>query len=291
MGDSLINLGDLSKPATVLVEKVSEAVGGICRPWQIKRVARAEAEAEKIKAAAQIEVTELQQRALVRMIEEEARKHLNMEQITAQAIPELKADSKPQDLESDWLAHFFDRCRLVSDKEMQSLWSRLLAGQANAPNSISKRTVDLVSTLEKADAHLFTAVCGFGWAFPTFVSLIFDVEADIYTSRGITFVGLKHLDSLGLLSFDFIGGFQMQHRPQRFHASYYGQMFALELSKAKDNDLNIGKALLTRAGLELAPLCGARPVPGFVEYVREWWTKHGSIRSMAIVESSASGHH
>ena len=29
---SLINLGDLSKPATVLVEKISDAIGGIFKP-------------------------------------------------------------------------------------------------------------------------------------------------------------------------------------------------------------------------------------------------------------------
>jgi hypothetical protein len=29
---SLINLGELSKPATVLVEKISEAVGGVFKP-------------------------------------------------------------------------------------------------------------------------------------------------------------------------------------------------------------------------------------------------------------------
>lgn len=60
-GGSLINLGELSKPATVLIEKVSDAVGGIAKPWQIKRVANAEAEAAKIKAIAQLEITDLEQ--------------------------------------------------------------------------------------------------------------------------------------------------------------------------------------------------------------------------------------
>lgn len=46
---SLVNLGDLSKPANTLIEKVSSAIGGIFEPWQIKRVAKAEAEAGLIK--------------------------------------------------------------------------------------------------------------------------------------------------------------------------------------------------------------------------------------------------
>ncbi|HLL76618.1 MAG TPA: hypothetical protein VK421_15295 [Pyrinomonadaceae bacterium] len=47
-GNSIVNLGDLTKPATVLIEKISDAVGGVFRPYQIKRLAHAEAEAEKI---------------------------------------------------------------------------------------------------------------------------------------------------------------------------------------------------------------------------------------------------
>ena len=41
MGDEnpVTLLGDLSKPATVLIEKVSDAVGGLFRPHQIVRVA------------------------------------------------------------------------------------------------------------------------------------------------------------------------------------------------------------------------------------------------------------
>lgn len=50
----LVNLGELSKPATVLIEKVSEAIGGVFKPHQIIRVAKADAEV--IRAEAQIHV-------------------------------------------------------------------------------------------------------------------------------------------------------------------------------------------------------------------------------------------
>jgi len=57
---SIVNLGELTKPATVLIEKISEAIGGIFRPHQIRRIAEAEAQADRIKALSQIEITELQ---------------------------------------------------------------------------------------------------------------------------------------------------------------------------------------------------------------------------------------
>lgn len=54
MTNNLINLGKLSKPATVLIEKISDAVGGIFKPYQIVRVAKAESEANRIQAESQI---------------------------------------------------------------------------------------------------------------------------------------------------------------------------------------------------------------------------------------------
>ena len=49
----LVNLGDLSKPAVVLVEKISDAVGGIFKPYQIVRVAKAEQSIGSSKKSAQ----------------------------------------------------------------------------------------------------------------------------------------------------------------------------------------------------------------------------------------------
>lgn len=92
-GGALINLGnfgDLSKPATVLIEKVSDAVGGIAKPWgQIVRIARAEVAAETIRAQGRIQISEIEERALVRMVREEGKKQENIENITAKSIPNL----------------------------------------------------------------------------------------------------------------------------------------------------------------------------------------------------------
>ena len=62
MTNELKPIASLSKPANTLVEKVSDAVWGIARPWQIKRVAKAEADAKKTQALADVEVTEIERR-------------------------------------------------------------------------------------------------------------------------------------------------------------------------------------------------------------------------------------
>ena len=152
---SLVNLGELSKPADTLIRKVSNAVGGLFAPYQIKRLAKAEAKAALTKAQSEIDVTDLHKRAAHRWINEEAQRQNNMENIIARALPQLSESANADSVENDWIVNFFDKSRIVSDEQMQDLWSRILAGEANAPGTYSKRTVNFLSDLDKVDADLF----------------------------------------------------------------------------------------------------------------------------------------
>jgi len=271
---SLVNLGNLSKPADTLVKKVSSAVGGLFEPWQIKRVAKAEAEASLIKAKAEIEITDLHRRAIRRFVEEEATRQKNMEEITKKALPQLESDSDPSKMENDWITNFFDKSRIVSDKDMQDLWARILAGEANSPGTYSKRTVNFLGDLDKRDALLFLALCRFGWFVVKFTPLIFDVQAQIYNDAGLNFESITHLDSIGLIRFDNLSGYKRTGLPKSFKVSYCGQPLNLTMEKEKDNDLSLGKVLLTQVGLELALVCQAPGVDGFVDYVKDRWSKY-----------------
>ncbi len=285
-GNSLINLGDLSKPATVLIEKVSEALGGYFKPYQIKRVAKAEAEAEIIKAQAQIEVTDLQRRALGRFVVEEAKKQDNIEKITQKAIPQLEDSATPQDVEDDWITNFFDKCRIISDAQMQSLWAKVLSGEANSPGSYSKRTVNFLGSLDKADANLFTSLCGFGWFIGDVVPLIFDVKDPIYNDKGINFNSLTHLDDIGLISFNNISGFKRIGFPKQITIFYYGTPLNLEFQKEDGNEIETGRVLLTKTGQQLSNISGSKPVDGFVHFVIERWAKKGIVLSSPIPDST-----
>ena len=267
----LINFGNLTKPASILAKKISNAVGVLYEPHQIRRVAKAKADAALIEAQSDIEITDLHRRAVYRWIEEEAQQQKIMEDITVKALPQLNESAKPDSMNNDWIVNFFDKCRIVSDSEMQELWSRILAGEANAPGTYSKRTVNFLSDLEKGEADLFTRLCGFGWVIGNFIPLVFDVKANIYNKNGINLVTLNHLDSIGLIQFDGLMDFVKQNFPHRFSVTYYGRMLTLEMPHGAVNKLNIGKVLLTRTGDELVSICGSKPVDGFWEYVKNQW--------------------
>ncbi|HEX9896238.1 MAG TPA: DUF2806 domain-containing protein [Dehalococcoidales bacterium] len=275
-GYSLIKIdGEWAKPATVLIEKIAEAVGGLSKPYQIKRVAKAKAEAELIEAQAERKITALRRRALTRFITEEAKKQENIESITKKALPQLNESSDPQNIENDWITNFFDKCRIVSDEEMQILWAKILAGEANSPRTYSKRTVNLLSSLDKYDAQLFTNFCRFSFEFAGLESFVYDLTEAIYKNQKINFDSLVHLDNAGLIRFDPSGGFAVIDLSSPFDIHYYGNALRVSFNNLPNNKIDIGKTMFTATGLELAKICSSTPVDGFLDYVIKKLTEQG----------------
>jgi len=208
---------------------------------------------------------------MYRFLEEEAKKQGNIEGITQKALPLLSEQAEPQKVEDDWITNFFDKSRIVADREMQELWARVLAGEANAPGTFAKRTVNLLGDLDKSDAELFMKLCGFGWQIGNIVPLVFDVQHKIYNQHGIDFGSLAHLESLGLIQFDNLAGYKRLQLPKQFSISYYGTPIPMRLPKESDNELPVGHVLLTRAGQQLAPVCGSQPVDDFLKFATDHW--------------------
>jgi hypothetical protein len=279
---SLINIGELSRPATVLIEKISYAVGGIFKPYQIVRVAKAEAQADRVRAEGQIEISDLQRRAFHRFLNEQAKKQENIEDITQKALPLLEENSEPNEIEDDWLTNFFDRCRLISDEEMQHLWARVLAGEANAPGKYSRRTLSFLSALDKSEADMFTRLCGFVWEIGAPIPLVltrFDYgQQEVYETQGIDERLLKDLETIGLIQLtdgEFVTPFPKEP------ISYYGEQLVLECVDPSRHELPVGRVQLTKVGEELAGICGAKRVGRFFDMMIRHWKGY---RWMQVLE-------
>jgi Protein of unknown function (DUF2806) len=286
--NSIINLGDISKPAVVLIEKISDAIGGLYKPTQIRRIASAEAAAEKIKAVAAIEINELEQRAVQRFVLEEAKKQGNIESITKKALPYLTEDANPANIEDDWIVNVFDKCRLISDEQMQLLWARILAGEANSPGRYSKNTIRVLDSFDKSDAILFSTLCRFSWSIydEDTIVLIYDTQSSIYTDFGIDFMALEHLDDIGLISFNSASGYELLQLPKQTCTSYNQTKIHIDFPLEQNNNLMVGKIMLTRTGKELASICVSEYIPDLLEYIPDlleyilgFWRDQGFIVS------------
>ena len=275
MGDErgIANIGDLAKPIDTFVAKVSEAITGLALPWQIERVARAEQKVALIKVQTELE-TAIKQRALERFILEESKKQENIEEITRKAIPDLNQSAQPESMENDWIANFFDKSRLISDDDMQNLWAKVLAGEANSPRTFSKRTINLLGSLDKSDAELFTNFCSFVWKLGPLIPIIHNERDKVFTSKGINTSSLEHLDSIGLVTYGGMGHRSYRTKRQRIALGYFGERIDIVFPKTPAA-FHLGNTVLTRSGNELARVCGAEPYPEYKDYMIEKWRKAG----------------
>jgi hypothetical protein len=227
-------------------------------------MANAKAEAERIQAESQIRITDLQYRAFYRFLGKEAKKQMNMEGMIYQALPLLNDNSEPSKVEDDWITNFFDKCRLISDQEMQVLWSRILAGEANLPGSYSKRTVNFLASLDKIDAILFTKLCTFVWTIddePRVVGVNHYVE--LSKKYNFTFDSLNHLDSIGLVHFSPLQTYGIMGLQKKLTVFYHGQEVSLELENELDNSMETGHVLLRRLAKNLHQLAAPPPTKKF----------------------------
>ena len=286
-GFSLINFDGLSKPGTLLIEKISNAFGRHFDPSQTIRMALAQAEANRIltmsEAETEIEVNDLRSRAATRLINEEMTNQANIESIAQRAIPHLDDNAVPDDIEDDWITNFFDKCRIISDDQMQELWARVLAGQGNNPGSFSRRTINLMADLDKRDADLFRNLCLFRWRVQREVEpLIFDTQHEVYNECGINFGSLGQLETLGLARFHGLAGFEMLDLPKSVTAIYGGRRVSLTMPSDSGNKLAVGEVLLTQSGRELSEVVRTEVVNGFFEYVYARWARNSLVPTETI---------
>lgn len=273
----ITNLTGLEKPATAFIERISDAISGLAKPWQIKRVADAEAHAEVIRARAKIEISELEERAIQRLVTEEGIKQANIESITARALPLLEHSAQPEAMEQDWIAHFFDRGRLVSNSEMQSLWAGLLAREANTPGVISKRTIDLVASLDRSDAEIFTRLCTFSWTFgmPTlFIPRVGYPHPEI---EGLRVSDLLHLSTLGLITMErpMSRGYRRSGMANDSQLDYFGARIMLTLPAGIDG-MDWGMVMFTKYGEQLASICSGQPSKEYFLDTLQLFIKQGA---------------
>lgn len=154
-------------PSEKLSEVISNALGAWIAPWAMKRVAKAEAEADRIKA-----IEEAKTEALLanneerffelsaiekRVVAKELKRQNNLAKIIDVAAQTIKDEKEVSSypVNPDWATRFFDIAQDISDEAMQDLWGRILAGETKLPGSYSLRTLDTLRNITREEALLF----------------------------------------------------------------------------------------------------------------------------------------
>ncbi len=195
--------------------------------------------------------------------------------IIDKALDHLDEGVDIREIDLDWRANFFDKCRIVHDDEMQTLWAKILAGEANNHGAYSKRTVNSVAEMDKREAESFTHFCGY----------ICEIKCDNKIELMLLHLPfedfrfkmskeeLNHLESIGLIRHNDIPITITLEKP--IEVSYYGESIRFGIYKEDIHLIPTSDIELTQIGEELYPISGCEKIDGLFEHVcNEMWHEY-----------------
>ena len=184
-------------------------------------------------------------------------------------------------VDSGVLLNFLDKCKTVSDADMQDLWASILVKESDTPGSFSQLAINTLENFGKQDAEWFISLCGFVCNINSEpIPLIGNVNHEIYTKNGINLEVLEHLCTLNVIEHSgFFGGNRGTTKPhipdlksgESISLFYFGKRLDYVNAGNDKDSLNVGSITLTSIGKEFLSICENKQIDGFFEYLKHNW--------------------
>lgn len=179
----------------------------------------------------------------------------------ARAAVEAIAASPPETatevvVDEDWLTEFTEIAAKKSNKEIQAILGRILAGEISKPGTFSPATLQLLTTLSQTVARKFQLLSGMSIADAqgyTFVvtSPFPEFQKTGLLELGITYSDFLNLQSAGLLAPALISQLDLNSYVNTVRADYVGQPCVLSISDISKKLPNAQITLFSNIGHEL----------------------------------------
>ena len=204
-------------------------------------------------------------------------KSLRVAATAVRALEMVAPQADPSELDPDFREHFRSRAENITSEDLRAFMASLLAGELNAPGTISKRAINAAADMDRRDAEMIVNLCRFRWTIggePYVVVLNPDgVPLDRYSIKLAT---LESLQGMGIVGLARLAGYQLTVSGT-VEASYYSRTLLITSTQGSAK-LKLGKAILTDVGRQIARVVGADPVQGYFEFCADEWRKSAGIR-------------
>lgn len=222
----------LGKAAENLSLIMRDALGIYIEPAKKKRMAQAEMEIEEKRLFHNydLEKIDLAERAKLRIFETGTRRQQNLEKIGAEAVSLLPETATPEKINIDWLHHFADSAKDVSEEELRKLWAQILSQEATEPGKFSKRTLDYLKNFSVYDCELFEKLLPFIFMNEENLAFFIVPKSQFSTFKEKYQIGLfetLHLKNIGLCS-TAESGLSFSIAPDEpFKTLYFGKLISI----------------------------------------------------------------
>lgn len=208
------------------------------------------------------------------------------------------------EINDDWFAYWHETSKNVSDKDIQQVWAKILNSEVNSQGSVSKRTLEFLTTAEKSELEVFSKLCQFEVQIaqslyqPMILEDYYDSDnvymentpdalgvpfnqiiPDIYIQHGIDQHKLKYLEEIELIKLNRVtGGIRNRGIKDVSYLNTYITMKKLTAGQT----MWLGWVEYTKIGSELAESIrnDNLPIENFMEFLIEKWKHFIDIHPM-----------
>ncbi|SRR6266851_515700 len=294
IGNTNLDLRGLERLEGVLNNITKTIASGFSRAYgPLDRVLTAKADRKILNERAQtiIDLTKKSvELAAIRklMIDSDSPADRAMADLLGEAIPKLRnkermleaiavevrqepptADTSEQ-IDDDWLADFWSRAELISNKQVQGFLARLLVKEAYQPGSISPLTIDAITKLSPQAARIFEHFCRLSIRWNTDVFVIHPAVFHFQNigpldQFGVSFDDLYELEAYGLIRSAETIMYNYAEAPDAppDTIDYAGCSAQMNFS-----GLQLQQIRFSRAGREIRQLLPLTPFPEYTEALR-----------------------
>lgn len=203
-----------------------------------------------------IKFLELQSKT--RLEQQEIRHQININNVVIGAAEQLKdiEDVPAEKPEDDWIARFFDDAQDISDKDLQQLWSRVLAGELEHPRTYSKRSLKILKDLSTQEAETFAKIGALALSSGSETCLIYPPGDHNWLEKniGISLIDIQKLFEIGIIlpNENLVFTFEEKNIVKTI---FFNKIFKLYFSNEKDRGFkSISCFKFTSTGRELLNL-------------------------------------
>lgn len=129
------------------------------------------------------------------------REYSNQNNILNIALNQFDGTEKSDQLDEDWLSHFFDEAKHVSNEDVQLIWAKILSNECKNPGSTPKKLIHILSLMSTESAKHFSILCKFVMKSGKIYLPIIDRKNDFFKKNGLSYYNLLDLTDLGLINF------------------------------------------------------------------------------------------
>lgn len=213
----------------------------------------------------------------------------NQSKIVEIAVENAKQDtdfSNKSGVNGDWLDRFMDAAKFVTDEQMQLIWGKVLSKEFEKPGATPSSLIRILSEITWESAVAFKKICSMNLIMAligddgkvksarTDIIVPYDDNSITLAKMGLSFDVINELDTIGLIKFKSILGFNTDKIVEETIATYVNGKTEV-IVEHKENTIPKGNIMLTKAGECLRNITSCEEICGYDNMIKAYFTKHG----------------